>query len=637
VRPVVTVEVVVGSLSQADAPLLFAGRYRRLPFAGPAEEFDYLLKSWLTRALELGMIGSGLGELFRIPLSRLKERNMVKADDLFLVGMGEPGRLNADDARYLMTNVTVAAKAMLKPTLATHLFGARRSELPPAVAARAFAQGVADGYERCQSMLDSMGSEEREVFHDVFFGDLHVVLVEADAAKARDIARAFDQLGKDPTFRTLIQVRVCGDGTKTIPVLKMDRHDRADDTLPGDDRLTLLHISCPVRRASREPGPKDPAPSGSVVLQYAALSDTASLPVRNQEANPYFFRALPGRMIQAATVAEQESLGQLWANYLVPTDFHAVIHGSTHLTVVLDEKSAAFPWEMVALPGHKSTQFLGTDFQLTRVFRTLAAEVRGVPPPLNRMLRVLVIADPASGDLALPFARREGLAVVEAINHAQELWKDHYTFEVTARIGPDQRRDDDDLESRVRAAGPLVVKSFKRCEPLELLTNLVNAETTFDVVHYAGHGEFDEDRGRMGWRFDDDCVLSANEIFRVRQVPRLVFANACFSAATSGHRQRQRVGLAQAFFARGIKDFIGTGWEVQDDSAEQLAAHFYRQVLGIVPGTDKPYDRSPPATLGFALASARRAIMGQGRTTWGAYQHYGQANSKLLAFHNLPD
>jgi hypothetical protein len=532
-----------------------------------------------------------------------------------------------------MTNVTVATKAMLKPTLGTHLFGARRAELTPAIAARAFVQGVADGYERCLSMLEGMGSEEKEVFHDAFVGDLRVVMVEADADKARDIATAFEQLGTDPTFRTAVRVCVCGDGTRTIPVLKMDRRDRPDDTMPGDERLTLLHISCPGRRTGREPGPQDPDPSGSVVLQYAALSETSSLPVRNQEANPYFLRALPERMIGADTVEEQESLGRLWANYLIPLDFHAVIHGSSHLTAVLDETSAAFPWEMVALPGHNSSQFFGTDFQFTRVFRTSSAEVRGVPPPLNRTLRVLVIADPWP-DHPLPFACDEGLAIVEAINHAQELWGDDYTFEVTARIGS-YRREDKDLESRVQAVGARVIGNrFKRCEPLELLTNLVNAENTFDVVHYAGHGEFDEDHGRMGWRFDTDCVLSANEIFRVRQVPRLVFANACFSAATSA---RQRVGLAQAFFARGIKDFIGTGWEVQDESAAQLAAHFYRQVLGIVPGTDQKYNTSPPATLGSALASARRAIMAQGRTTWGAYQHYGQANSKLLAFHNLQD
>lgn len=60
------------------------------------------------------------------------------------------------------------------------------------------------------------------------------------------------------------------------------------------------------------------------------------------------------------------------------------------------------------------------------------------------------------------------------------------------------------------------------------------------------------------------------ELFRIRQVPRLVFANACFSSA-AGHistspddhvGQRKRlVGIARALFARGIPNFIGTGWK----------------------------------------------------------------------------
>ena len=108
----VTVAVVRGSLSQAEVPLAVAPRYRGLPFAGPSREFDYILNSWLTRALELGMIGSGLGELFRVPLMRAKAAGKVKADELLLVGMGEPGCFAADDLRFLMTNVTVAVKSM---------------------------------------------------------------------------------------------------------------------------------------------------------------------------------------------------------------------------------------------------------------------------------------------------------------------------------------------------------------------------------------------------------------------------------------------------------------------------------------------------------------------------------------------
>jgi hypothetical protein len=227
---------------------------------------------------------------------------------------------------------------------------------------------------------------------------------------------------------------------------------------------------------------------------------------------------------------------------------------------------------------------------------------------------------------------------VEALRDAQRLWGDRYHLRATVRIGSCQAggRADEAL-ARARAAGE-VTESAEPCDPLELLTLLVDGE--YDVVHFAGHGEFDPARGRMGWVFDRDCVLSAREIFRVRQVPRLVFANACFSAATSDYDRRARgVGLAQAFFARGIQNFVGTGWEVQDESARAFAAEFYRHVVGVVRegGKDEVYNTAPPATLGSALAHARRVIMGQGGTTWGAYQHYGQANAKLLPVRNKQD
>src|SRR5262249_21928065 len=158
---------------------------------------------------------------------------------------------------------------------------------------------------------------------------------------------------------------------------------------------------------------------------------------------------------------------------------------------------------------------------------------------------------------------------VEAVEQARQAWQGEYEFKVTVRIGScaekDQERKDnlEGLLQKLRRQSD-VVQSAEACDPLELAKLIVNRG--FDVIHYAGHGVFDLEAGRAGWVFDEDCVLSAQEIFRVRQVPRLVFANACFSAVTTEHQEQQRqlVGLAQAFFSRGIQNYIGTGWEVDD-------------------------------------------------------------------------
>jgi hypothetical protein len=274
---------------------------------------------------------------------------------------------------------------------------------------------------------------------------------------------------------------------------------------------------------------------------------------------------------------------------------------------------------------------------------------------------LLIIADPASGRLSLPGARSEGLAVLDAVRQAQQAWQGAYRFEVTVRVGSHAEQDGaqkqmlEDLLQKLRGMKP-PVKSAEPCDPLELAKLIVNEG--FDAIHYAGHGVFDKDAGLAGWVFDEDCVLSAREIFRVRQVPRLVFANACFSAVTAeregqptvGHQahRQQLVGLAQAFFERGIQNYLGTGWEVDDALAAECARRFYCRALGLGrPGNDGPLiGTAPPAIFGYALAEARDAIRlrrcqaagdpdgAKKRATWGAYQLYGKANDKLLPLLN---
>jgi CHAT domain-containing protein len=144
------------------------------------------------------------------------------------------------------------------------------------------------------------------------------------------------------------------------------------------------------------------------------------------------------------------------------------------------------------------------------------------------------------------------------------------------------------------------------------------------VIHFAGHGIFDENSpAHSGWVFGKDCIVSAREIFRARRVPRLVFANAYFSAAvtpgqalTAAEMNRQLAGLAEAFFERGILNYIGTGWPVEDLPAVTFATTFYESVLQGEP-------------LGGALSAARQQILEQG-PSWGAYQHYGQVAARLV-------
>ena len=79
---------------------------------------------------------------------------------------------------------------------------------------------------------------------------------------------------------------------------------------------------------------------------------------------------------------------------------------------------------------------------------------------------------------------------------------------------------------------------------------------------------------------------------------------------------RHLAGMAEAFFERGIQNYIGAGWPVDDIPAVEFASIFYKSALR-------------GKTIGESLADARNAIISQG-STWGAYQHYGQVNGRLI-------
>ena len=330
-------------------------------------------------------------------------------------------------------------------------------------------------------------------------------------------------------------------------------------------------------------------------FRFSALSREAVIPVREVDVQPYFVSGAAERLMASTTREEQEEFGQLLANLLIPQDFRGIIDGAEALTLVLDRSTAAYPWEMVCLKRGGRSVFLGPDLKLTRQFRTTLASP-GLPPPLNRSLKVLVIADPAPepGVPAprCPRRRPRGRRHPEGVQEEAE---------------PDGRRPDRGRRLRSRGdPGPPPQRGVRH-RPLRRPRDLRR------------EGAF----GRRGWVFGKGRVLSAKEIFQARRVPRLVFANACFSSAvkerpalTPDEMNRRLAGMAEAFFERGVRNYIGAGWPVDDAPAMAFAAAFYKNVL-------------EGETLGDSLAAARDGIRERG-STWGAYQHYGQVDGVVV-------
>ena len=410
-------------------------------------------------------------------------------------------------------------------------------------------------------------------------------------------------------------------------------------------------------RATRKDLSAPPALSGSgaeermgvtELFEFSALSETATVSVREQEISSYLLGALSNRMTAATiSLAKRERLGRFFADIVIPEDFRSLMESAVNLTLEVDETTATLPWEIMAQKKNFKISFLGNRLGVSRQFRSLISPGPSSPPALNKKLSVLVIADPAPTPLSLPYARAEGFSVIEVLDQARRAWQGEYEIEATVRIGSyaDKEKSVEQKLQELSGQNDWIV-SADWCDPLDIATLVVSEQ--YDIIHYAGHGFVDQKRDRAGWVFDKDCYLSAQEIFRVRQVPRLVFANACFSAWASdgsraelehGQQRKCLVGVARAFFARGIPNFIGTGWQVDDECARDCARWFYARALGLSrpdPGS-QILGTSPPATVSAALRDARNVIFTKRpeAPTWGAYQHYGRVSDKLLALPNI--
>jgi hypothetical protein len=102
----------------------------------------------------------------------------------------------------------------------------------------------------------------------------------------------------------------------------------------------------------------------------------------------------------------------------------------------------------------------------------------------------------------------------------------------------------------------------------------------YDVVHFIGHGVFDEDKQEGCLLFEDSRggsialgQRSVREIFCQRGVS-LVFLNACQSGTGSRGADFNK-GVAQALVSRGLPALVANQYSVLDSSATSFAQHFY--------------------------------------------------------------
>ncbi len=283
-------------------------------------------------------------------------------------------------------------------------------------------------------------------------------------------------------------------------------------------------------------------------------------------------------------VRELKDLGSLIFSHLLPQAAREKLRNSEscNLYLRLDDQLVHIPWELAFDGQH----FLGMKFRVGRQIITHHKVSQRAPGrAASDTLRVLIVADPSE---TLRNVSQESEQLCEILDGVSGL--------------------------QVRLLGGRGVKRIP----------LLAALRGSDIVHFAGHSQFDEKNPEnSGWLLHDG-LLSASEISKLDQAPLIVFSNSCQAGATKDWKsdylyEGEAFGLGSAFLLAGVSNYVGTFCVVHDEESRFLAVEFYRRV-------------AQGKSIGQALLEARLATaeeMGLDRLTWASYMLYGDPDFTL--------
>lgn len=604
-------------ISEITEPIIVVGKYSDLPPRGASASIDKKLGYRISLTHQAGMIGAELGQLFFVPQINGAANNSQPVDEtqkIILAGGGSYAKFSRDDLRYLMMNVALAVLSLNQNRFTTVMIGTGLDDFSIDRAVRSLLSGVADAIDRFPNSTTKEMTVAICEFNPIRFDNLAKVVSELNERQKKNapidnVELLFDEKDKH------------GLNEKEREAKKSENQEtRKKSAKESDVPYYVLNES--QRNVTRITVERNPDKERFLL---SALTSTAAIPQREIIVQNCIIDSLIEKARRSRDAEKQQKYGRLMHSMLIPEEFQSLIDGNKPLVLQLNPTAAAIPWEMVCFGGSRGFSTFGVELQLSRQFSMLSASIPSVPPPLNNTLKVLIIANPADGDLSLDGAEREGRELQAFFEQLQSKTKVKIT--VDACIGASQ------------------------CDIVDVLTKIFSEE--YDIIHFSGHGNYDpNDETNSGWVFgtrkvkikegnnetevEKLLVLSPREIFRLRKVPRLVFANACFSSQTSEgeilinerisaqESTRKLAGIAEAFFSRGIENYIGAGWQVNDSLAVAFAKEFYERALS------KEDKENRYLTLSEALREAREVIKNKAdNSTWGAYQHYGDANTRL--------
>lgn len=637
------VTAVEGARWPVDA--IAVGHYEGLLPAGPERALDQAISAprhprrngharpgrlLLRELAERGIVRGDLGRPFLLPDPRPGAEGARRL--LAVAGMGQPGRFGEAELTVVARELCWSLGRLGCRHLATVLIGAGEGNLAVDQAVAAWLRGIS------HALTGSVENRDPTL--------RRVTFVERDPRRLPAIRDAVLATRARLALRNRLVVtyRGTGEGDLSRPEVRrrVARLDRAAFEAwrrrgEGTDAPQPVRVTVAMEESA---------------YRFGALTTTASVPERTVQLDRTLVAEANDELADETDPATQQERGRFLGRLLVPEDLRPGFTTSAPLVLVVDPVTARLHWELVAVTDHPGplppaptpppsagpatngkgqprtataaaegpgspsdtdphgAPFLGTSRGLTRQLRTPFAPPPQPPPPPRRLLSVLVVADPAA-DAPLDGAWQEGNEVADLFERFNTVWAHtENRVRVVRLVGPEQA-------TRTTVLRHLLLHHY-------------------DVVHYAGHCHYDpaEPKG-CGWIFTGGTRLSVRELSRLDRAPAFVFSNACQSGVTHDAPARVSDGLApsfaEAFFERGVANFVGTAWPVHDDMALGFALAAYRSLLGLGDGRAGT-GGGPPACMHTAMRRARSLVAAEpgGVRDWGAYQHYGDPYFRLF-------
>jgi hypothetical protein len=516
-----------------------------------------------------------------------------------IAGMGMPGRFGEPELTVLVRELCWSLGRLGKRHLATVLIGAGNGNMPIETAVSGWMRGVRQAFGACRD-ADGRGRVRQITF------------VERDARRLRRIRDAILECRAGDAGRLTIEYE--GPGENEIVTLEREGARRAmEEWLTRQSSGTRFD-------ASADAATRITVSLDRETYRFGAITADAAIPEREIPLDPSLVMTANDEMAAEHDLERQREHGRFLGRLLVPAELQPQLASTAPIVMMLDATTARVHWEMVAYTAgpagvsEQGSEFLGLARGFTRQLRTTFAPPPEPPPPPQRVLRVLIVADPAA-DAHLPGAEEEAVEVAELLESFNTVYgaTTESRIEVVRLFGPTEA-------TRTRVMRELVLRRY-------------------DVLHFAGHCLYDKDHpSASGWLFTGGELLRARELQRIDRIPKFVFSNACESGVTPQRTERRSAGMApsfaEAFFARGVANFVCTAWPIDDTAARVFAAALYGSLVGVRPsGPDGTrYERGRACQMWEAMQRARRAIAEQsyGGGTWGAYQHYGNPYFQLF-------